>query len=63
MERLLYSLEEAAEILGISKHTVARDARLGLIASKHYGRRILIPKAEIERIGYTGLAPKQNKKP
>jgi excisionase family DNA binding protein len=53
--RLLYSREEAAQILSLSVHTIARDCRRGLIQSRKYGRRVLIPKSEIERIAVQGL--------
>jgi hypothetical protein len=38
--RLLYSREEAAEILSLSVHTAARDVRLGRIEARKYGRRV-----------------------
>jgi excisionase family DNA binding protein len=53
--RLLYSREEAAEILSLSVHTVARDIRLGRISARHYGRRVLIPREEILRIASEGM--------
>ena len=54
-KRLLYSHEDAAELLSLSVHTIARDCRLGCIQSRRYGRRILIPKSEIERIAVEGM--------
>jgi excisionase family DNA binding protein len=56
-EKLLYSKEEAAENLGLSVHTITRDVRLGRIASRRYGRRVLIPAAEITRIANEGMRP------
>jgi len=50
LTRLMYSIEETAELLSLSKHTLARDARLGKIAARRYGRRVLIPAAEILRL-------------
>jgi excisionase family DNA binding protein len=55
-ERLLYSREQAAEILSLSVHTVARDCRLGRIQFRKYGRRVLIPRAEVLRIANEGMA-------
>jgi excisionase family DNA binding protein len=46
----MYSVEEAAELLSLSRHTLARDARLGKIAARRYGRRVLIPRDEILRL-------------
>lgn len=54
LPRLLYSKREAAQMLGISPNTVTRDIGLGTIAARHYGRRVLIPREEIERIALTG---------
>lgn len=59
LEKLLYSKEETAEIIGLSKHTVSRDVLLGRIAAKRYGRRVLIPRDEILRIASEGLRPTQ----
>lgn len=57
LDKLNYSKQEAAFLLGISVHTVSRDTRLGRIAVRHYGRRVLIPAAEIERIATEGMKP------
>lgn len=55
--KLLYSKEEAATIIGLSKHTISRDVLLGRIAAKRYGRRVLIPRDEILRIAAEGMKP------
>jgi excisionase family DNA binding protein len=60
LEKLLYSKFEAAEICGISPHTVTRDIRLGRIAAKRYGRRVLIPRDELLRIAAEGMKPEGN---
>ncbi len=57
LEKLLYSKEEAAEIIGLSKHTIGRDVRNGRIQARHYGRRVLIPREEILRIASQGMKP------
>jgi hypothetical protein len=56
LEKLLYSKGEAAEIVGLSIHTISRDCRLGRIQVRHYGRRILIPSTEILRIANEGMS-------
>jgi excisionase family DNA binding protein len=56
-EKLLYSREQAAEILYLSVHTVTRDVRLGRIRARKYGRRVLIPREEILRIAAEGMRP------
>jgi excisionase family DNA binding protein len=57
LDKLLYSKDEAAEIIGLSKHTITRDVRLGRIAVRHYGRRVLIPREELLRIAAEGMEP------
>jgi predicted site-specific integrase-resolvase len=53
--RLLYSQAAVAEILSLSIHTVKRDVRLGRIDTRRYGRRILVPRSEVERIAAEGM--------
>ena len=55
LDKLLYPKHEAAAILGVSKHTIARDCRLGRIKTRPYGRLRLIPRDEILRIAAEGL--------
>ncbi len=54
LERLSYSLQEGADILGLSVFTLRRDARLGIIHTIHYGRRRLIPARELHRLAARG---------
>jgi excisionase family DNA binding protein len=54
-ERLFYSQEELASIFGVSVHTIIRDVRLKKIASRKWGRRILVPRSEVLRIYSEGL--------
>ncbi len=56
LEKLSYSKQEAAFLLGISIHTVTRDVKLGRIQARRYGTRVLIPRAELERIASQGMA-------
>ena len=55
LDKLLYSKDETAELIGLSKHTITRDVRLGRISARHYGRRVLIPRDEILRIAAEGM--------
>jgi excisionase family DNA binding protein len=53
--KLNYSKDEAAGIIGVSQHTITRDIRMGRIRAIKYGRRILIPATEIRRIAEQGM--------
>jgi hypothetical protein len=57
LEKLLYPVDEGADLLGVSKHVLIRDIGVGRIEVRRYGRRILIPAAEILRIAEEGLKP------
>ena len=57
LEKLSYSKQEAAFLLGLSVHTVSRDVNLGRIDARHYGRRVLIPREELLRIAADGMEP------
>jgi excisionase family DNA binding protein len=66
LEKLGYTLRQAADTLGVSLSTVTRDVSLDRIKVTRYGRRVLIPRAEILRIARDGLSigsepDKQNK--
>jgi excisionase family DNA binding protein len=49
-ERLVWSVEEAAKILGISRACAYQYAREGKLPVIRFGTRTLIPKAAIERL-------------
>ena len=53
--RLQYPIEECAALLGISKHTLMRDIRRGLVKTTRYGKRVLIPKDELFRLAAEGV--------
>jgi excisionase family DNA binding protein len=55
LKKLNYSKDEAADIIGISEHTITRDIRMGRIQAVRYGRRILIPADEVRRIAQQGM--------
>jgi len=45
----LKSIEQAAELLGISKYTVMGYIRNGLLRPVRLGRRVLLEESELER--------------
>jgi excisionase family DNA binding protein len=49
-ERLTYSVREAAELLGLSKNSAYQACLKGEIPHLKIGKRILIPKAQLERL-------------
>jgi excisionase family DNA binding protein len=55
MEKLLFSIEETAPIIGLSKYTIRAYVQKGLIKPTRIGNRVLIPIAEINRIATEGL--------
>jgi excisionase family DNA binding protein len=58
MNDLLVTREEAAEALRLSLRTVDKLLAAGQILARRVGRRVLIPRTEIERFarGTTGAA-------
>ena len=49
-ERLTYSVREAAELLGISKNSCYQGCLKGEIPHIKIGKRILIPKTQLEAL-------------
>ena len=49
-EQATYSVEEAGRRIGISRPLAYRAVREGLIPSIRIGRRLLVPKAALERL-------------
>jgi excisionase family DNA binding protein len=49
-ESLVYSVDEARKLLGISRGLMYEAIRTGQIPSIHFGRRILIPRASLKRL-------------
>ncbi|MBO1436893.1 helix-turn-helix domain-containing protein [Meiothermus sp. CFH 77666] len=58
MEKLVYSFKEAAMVLGIHTNSLSRYVKHGQIRAVKLGKRVLIPKAEVERL--LGLEPNKN---
>lgn len=49
-DRLTYSVEEGAELLGISRNSAYEAVRKGEIPTVRLGRRILIPRSRLEAL-------------
>jgi excisionase family DNA binding protein len=56
IEPLVYTVEEAAELLGIGRSSCFEAVKRGEIPSVRLGRRILIPKARLHEL-LTGRGP------
>jgi excisionase family DNA binding protein len=54
--RLQYPIDEGAALLGISKHTLIRDIRRGLVKTTRYGKKVLIPRDELFRLAGEGIS-------
>ena len=50
MERATYTIEEVAEILGIGRSSAYQAVRAGDIPTIKVGRRLLVPRAALERM-------------
>lgn len=48
-DRLVFTVEEAAQLLGISRSFAYEAVQRGEIPSMRIGRRVLVPKAALER--------------
>ena len=49
-ERLTYSVREAAQVLGLSKNSAYQACLRGEIPHLKIGKRILIPRVQLERM-------------
>ena len=49
MEKLVYSVQEAAEVLGISKSYMYELARRGEVPALKLGKRLVVPKEKFVR--------------
>lgn len=50
LDRLAYSVEETAHVLGTSTYTVYKLVREGVIPSMRVGRRVFIPVEPLKRM-------------
>ncbi len=48
--RATYTIEEAAEILGVGRSAAYQAARCGDIPTIRIGRRLLVPKVALEQL-------------
>lgn len=49
-QRATYTVDEAAELLGIARHTAFQAAARGEIPTIRIGRRLLVPRHRLERL-------------
>ncbi|MGO9198394.1 MAG: helix-turn-helix domain-containing protein [Acidimicrobiales bacterium] len=56
-QRLVFTVEEAAQLLGISRSFAYEAVQRGDIPSMRIGRRILVPKAALQRFLQTAPQP------
>ena len=56
MDRLTYTVTEAAVLLGISRTTAYECVRRGEIPSLTLGRRVVISRVALERLLHGGVA-------
>ena len=50
IERRTYTVEEAGKILGLSRNTAYARATDGTLQTIRFGRRLLVPKAALDRL-------------
>ncbi|MGK0618099.1 helix-turn-helix domain-containing protein [Meiothermus cerbereus] len=56
-KRISFSLKEVATMTGLSVSGLRKMHRRGELEAKRFGRKLLVPRAELERLG---LLPKEN---
>lgn len=54
--KFTYSIAETAEALGLSQPYVRRLAAEGRIAVVRFGKRVMVRRAEVERLASEGVA-------
>jgi hypothetical protein len=59
MEKRAEPLKLVAASFNISYDTAFRAAKAGRIKTIRFGKRLLVPTAEIERLSREGLAPRE----
>lgn len=50
MAKLVYTVDEAADVLGIGRTSAYEAVRRGEIPSIRVGRRLMVPKAQLDRL-------------
>jgi excisionase family DNA binding protein len=56
-ERLTHTVEEAGKLLGLSRNSAYALARTGELPTVRLGKRLLVPKAALERLLASAGAP------
>lgn len=54
-EKLTHTIEEAASLLGVSRNSAYTLAKTGALPTIRLGKRLLVPKAALDRL-LTGAA-------
>lgn len=49
-DRMTYSIEEAASMLGLGRNSAYEAARAGQLPAIRIGRRLLVPKAALDKM-------------
>ncbi len=49
VEKIAYTYKEAVAATGASRNTLSKMVNSGEIVARHRGRRVFIPKTELER--------------
>lgn len=47
MERIVFTVEEAGALLGLSRNSAYEAARRGELPTVRFGRRLVVPKARL----------------
>lgn len=50
LEKLTYSVEEAGELIGVSRNNAYNLAKTGSLPTIKMGKRLLVPKAALEKL-------------
>lgn len=52
LENLFYTTTQVGEVLGTTRQTISRWTRDGKLSHEKFGREVLVPKWEVERLQY-----------
>lgn len=55
MERRTYTVEDVGRVLGIGRNSMYKAVERGDVRCIRIGKRIVIPKAEVERLLHGGM--------
>lgn len=54
---VLLSLDQAAALLGLSRRSLERMSQAGTLTTRRIGRRVLVPRAEVDRLANEASPP------